>query len=186
MISCLMHKKSFHPKHTFEGILKSQLIRFLTICNNMEDFHEATSILLKAHREKRHYSGRFLRQVKSRFLRNYRQLGNTLDPIGAALKCKSRRCQCCLYLDEKSHSSNDDSDVPIFGGLNCLSKNIIYIIECKACGDKYVGGTGRCLKDRILITYQISVEIKMVQYLGISIMLIIFASALKKIWFYIP
>ena len=56
-----------------------------------------------------------------RFLRNYRQPGNTLDPIGAALKCKSSRCQCCLYLDEKSHFSND----------------------------KYVGETGRCLKDRM-------------------------------------
>ena len=145
----LLHKKSFHPKHTFEGILKSQLIRFLTICNNMEDFHEATSILFKVLREKRHYSGRFLRQVKARFLRNYRQPGNTLDPIGAALKCKSSRCQCCLYLDEKSHFNNDDFDFPIFGGLNCLSKNIIYIIECKACGDKYVGETGRCLKDRM-------------------------------------
>ena len=39
--------------------------------------------------------------------------------------------------------------ISIFGGLNCLSKNIIYIIECKACGDKYVGETGRCLKDRM-------------------------------------
>ena len=145
----LLHKKSFHPKHTFEGILKSQLIRFLTICNNKEDFHEATSILFKVLREKRHYSGRFLRQIKARFLRNYRQPGNTLDPIGAALKCKSSRCQCCLYFDEKSHFSNYDFDFPIFGGLNCLSKHIIYIIECKACGDKYVGETGRCLKDRM-------------------------------------
>ena len=59
--------------------------------------------------------------------------------------CKSRRCQCCLYLDEKSHSSNDGLDFPIFGGLNCLSKNIIHIIQHKACGDKCVGETGRCL-----------------------------------------
>ena len=136
-------------------------------------------------REKRHYSGRFLRQIKTRFLRNFRQPGNTLDPIGAALKCKSRRCRCCLYLDEKSHFSTDDFDFPIFGGLNCLSKNIIYIIACKTCGDKYVGETGLCLKDECLITYQISVEIKMVRYIDISIMPIIFASELKIIWFYI-
>ena len=43
----LLHKKSFHPKHSFEGILKSLLIRFLTMFNNMEDFHEATPILFK-------------------------------------------------------------------------------------------------------------------------------------------
>ena len=52
----LLHKQSFHPKYTFEGILKSQLIRLLTICNNMEDFHEATSILFKVLRGKRHNS----------------------------------------------------------------------------------------------------------------------------------
>ena len=25
----------------------------------------------------------------------------------------------------------------------------MYIIQCKACGDKYAGETGRCLKDRM-------------------------------------
>ena len=30
-----------------------------------------------------------------------------------------------------------------------MSKNSIYIIECKACGDKYVGEIGRCLKERM-------------------------------------
>ena len=126
----LLNKKSFHSKHTFEAILKSQFIRFLNICNNMQDFHEAMSILFKVLREKRHYSSRFLREVKARFLRNYRQAGNPLDSIVCALTCKSIRCQCCLYLVEKSHFSNDDFDFPIFGGLNCLSKNVI--IECKA------------------------------------------------------
>ena len=39
------------------------------------------------------------------YLRNYQLPGITYDPIGDALKCKSRRYQCCLYLDEKSHFS---------------------------------------------------------------------------------
>ena len=137
----LLHKKSFHPKHTFEGILKLQLTRFLTICNNMEDFHEATSVLFKVLREKLHHSGRFLRQIKAKFLRNYWQPGITYDTIGAALKYKSRRCQCCLYLEEKkSHFSNDGFDFPIFGRLNYFSKDIIYIIECTACGDNPQAG----------------------------------------------
>ena len=54
---------------------------------------------------------------------------------------------------KKSYFSNDDFDFPIFGGLNCLSKNIIYIIECKACGDKYVGETGRCLTHLGLVSH---------------------------------
>ena len=66
------------------------------------------------------------------------------------LKCKSRRCRGCLYFEEKSHFSNDDSDFPILGGwIKLLFENIIYIIECRACGDKYVGETWRCLKDRM-------------------------------------
>ena len=124
----------------------SQLIRFLTMCNNMEDFHEVTPILFKVLREKQQY-----RQIsQTSQSKNYRQPGNTLDSIWAALKCKSRRCQCCLYLNEKSHSGNDDFDfLKIVVVSNCLSKNIIYIIEYKACGDKYAGETGRCLKDRM-------------------------------------
>ena len=62
----LLHKKSFLPKHTFEEIVKSQLIRFLTICNNMEDIREATSILFKLLREKLHFLGRFLTQIKAK------------------------------------------------------------------------------------------------------------------------
>ena len=64
-----------------------------------------------------------------------------------ALKCKSRRSQCCPNLDEKSHFSDEDFDLTTFGGLNCFSK--MYIIECKACGDKYVGEADRCSKDKI-------------------------------------
>ena len=63
----LLHYKSFYPKHTFEGTLKSQHIRFLTICNNMEDLHEATSIQFKVVRGKRYFLSRFLRQVNARF-----------------------------------------------------------------------------------------------------------------------
>ena len=115
----------------------------------MEDIHEATSILFKVFREK-HNSGRFLTQIKAKFLRNYRQPCITYGPTEAALKCKSRRCWGCLYFEEKSHFSNDDSDFPILGGwIKLLFENIIYIIECRACGGKYFGETWRCLKHRM-------------------------------------
>lgn len=35
----LLHHISFHPKHTFKGILKSQLIRFHRICSREDDFN---------------------------------------------------------------------------------------------------------------------------------------------------
>ena len=40
-----------------------------------------------------------------------------------------------LFGGKKSHFSNDGFDFPIFGRLNYFSKDIIYIIECTACGD---------------------------------------------------
>ncbi len=35
----LLHKASFHPKHTFKGIVKSQIIRFHRISALESDFH---------------------------------------------------------------------------------------------------------------------------------------------------
>ena len=41
----LLYKGSFHPNHTFSGILKSQLLRFHRICNNISYFEESVLIL---------------------------------------------------------------------------------------------------------------------------------------------
>ena len=70
----LLDKRSFHPKHTFDGIVQSQLIRYLRICNNLDDFHDACSILFRALRTERHYSARKLREIKVQFLKNTFQL----------------------------------------------------------------------------------------------------------------
>lgn len=56
----LLHKSSFHPKHTFRGIVKSQLLRFDRICTLQADFKEAVKILFTA-LISRGYSRFFLR-----------------------------------------------------------------------------------------------------------------------------
>lgn len=63
----LLFKTSFHPVHTYRGLIKSQLIRFSRICSQKEDFEEAVGILFSALR-KRGYSRSFLRQCRDRFL----------------------------------------------------------------------------------------------------------------------
>lgn len=63
----LLHKESFHPKHTHKGILKSQLLRFHKICTQKADFFEATRTLFSALR-KRGYSRSFLRRGLKTFL----------------------------------------------------------------------------------------------------------------------
>ena len=40
--------KSFHPHHTFKGIVKSQIIRFQRNSSNKENFNEACSVLFSA------------------------------------------------------------------------------------------------------------------------------------------
>ena len=59
----LLHHTSFHPPHTFKGIVKSQLIRFDRICSRPEDREEAIQVLFTALRQ-RGYTRQFLRTVR--------------------------------------------------------------------------------------------------------------------------
>ena len=73
----LLNKSSFHPKHTFAGIIKLQITRFYRICSQITDFETACAVLFKALR-KRGYSKRFLRSIKSETLANIKT-GNSLN-----------------------------------------------------------------------------------------------------------
>lgn len=63
----LLFKTSFHPKHTFAGLIKSQLLRFHRICTQQCDFKQATRILFAA-LATRGYSRSFLRKCLKSFL----------------------------------------------------------------------------------------------------------------------
>ena len=59
----LLHKTSFHPKHTAKGVLKSQLLRFKRISSSHSDYSNACRILFDALSE-RNYSKSMLRKMK--------------------------------------------------------------------------------------------------------------------------
>ena len=59
----LLFSSSYHPRHTFSSIIKSQLIRFHRICSLPHHVEEATRTLFQALRP-RGYSKRFLRTIK--------------------------------------------------------------------------------------------------------------------------
>lgn len=63
----LLHKSSFHPKHTHRGLIKSQLLRFHRICSDNSIFWEATHTLFTSLR-RRGYSRTFLRNCLKKFL----------------------------------------------------------------------------------------------------------------------
>lgn len=76
----LLHRHSFHPRHTFRGIVKSQLLRFSKICTKQEDFWEATKVLFSALR-KRGYSRSFLRNSCKSFRDTVRKDNKELIPL---------------------------------------------------------------------------------------------------------
>jgi len=59
----LLDKHSFHPQHTFKGIVKGQIYRFYRLCTHKKHFEEAVNILFTALRNM-HYSKRFLVKQK--------------------------------------------------------------------------------------------------------------------------
>lgn len=92
----LLHKDSFHPKHTFRGIVKSQILRFKRICTTEEYFYEAVQTLFKSLRQ-RGYSRSFLRNCYKTFQdRKERDGGNsiplvtTFSSVGRLLNNKFR------------------------------------------------------------------------------------------------
>ena len=63
----LLHKHSFHPRHTFAGIIKGQLSRFHRLCSFHKDFNLACRTLFNALRDM-NYSRRSLKQTLHDFL----------------------------------------------------------------------------------------------------------------------
>ena len=64
----LLHKHSFHPQHTFKGIVKGQLKRFHRLCTHTKDFKEAVCSNPLHSTSDMNYSERFLQQHKRDFL----------------------------------------------------------------------------------------------------------------------
>lgn len=62
----LLFKTSHHPRHTFAGLVKSQLLRFHRICSDKGDFKQATKTLFSA-LATRGYSRSFLRKCFKTF-----------------------------------------------------------------------------------------------------------------------
>lgn len=66
----LLHRSSFHPTHTFKGILKSQVLRFRRLSSYKTDYDWACRTLFHSLR-KRGYNYRLLRKTKLDIWNNY-------------------------------------------------------------------------------------------------------------------
>ena len=153
----LLSKSSFHPKHTFSGILKSQIIRFYRICSERSEFEKACATLFSA-LEKRGYSKRFLRYIKIRTL-NQLEKGSSINTPFAydprvtnvnSAPCNRTHCNTCEFYQERSEvtSSSNKQTFKIQHDISCSDNNLIYLIECDNCGIQYIGQTKRSLRHR--------------------------------------
>ena len=66
-------------------------------------------------------------------------------------KC-NKPCSICPFVSTKKtiKAKHSDHQVELSKHFDCNTKNIVYIIECKKCGDQYIGQTKNSLKDRFL------------------------------------
>ena len=143
----LLHKVSYHPKHTFKGILKSQIIRFHRICNNKSDFEQACTTLFRVLR-RRGYSKRLLRSIKSKTLK---ALLPTYNGAGGSRKCQQKSCKTCPYIFETKIIVDSKGKVyTIEDKMDCQSVCLIYLIQCKNCDVRYVGETNNSLHERFI------------------------------------
>ncbi|XP_019897156.3 uncharacterized protein LOC105009030 isoform X2 [Esox lucius] len=76
----LLYRSSFHPQHTYAGLLKSQLLRFHRICTRREDFELATQTLFSA-LINRGYTHTMFRKALKSYLDPKPQNLDTLLPV---------------------------------------------------------------------------------------------------------
>jgi len=75
------------------------------------------------------------------------KLKSTNDATGTT-PCNATRCLTCKYICSDTLVIGPKSFYEVRQNFNCKSKELIYCLSCKKCGDLYVGETGRALCDR--------------------------------------
>ena len=157
----LLHKNSHHPKHTFKGIIKSQVLRFHHLCTEKEDFETACKQLFTALKP-RGYTFTFLWKIKKETLKELTEpTKGKPSPFHVytkppqrnhkVTKCGSKGCRTCPHVVESSEfkSTATNKIYLIHHNMDCKTKEIIYLVTCARCGIQYVGETGGCLQQRL-------------------------------------
>lgn len=153
----LLHKESYHPKHTFRGILKSQILRFYRNCSQKVDFDKACAFVFHKLRQ-RGYSERSLRYIKSETLQKLNS-GESFTPPGIDIEpdteyhgqpCKHQFCFICDDVRESSSviSNTTKFVFKLHHNMDCNSSNLIYLVNCKECKKQYIGKTKNSLRRR--------------------------------------
>jgi hypothetical protein len=145
----MLHPESLHPRHMKEGVILSQILRYVKNCNFHSDFMVQFSSLQKA-LVSQGYTRSCIRQIKSRALAllNYQH-----TPEGEIMKgfhpCTSDCLVCLNHGITKTSLEFNTGAKMISQFLTCSTSNVIYIICCVKCPQMYVGESKNSLKKRI-------------------------------------
>ncbi|GAA6106737.1 uncharacterized protein LOC105009030 isoform X1 [Tachysurus ichikawai] len=125
----LLHGDSYHPKHTFRGIIKAQLLRFGRICTQKHDFEKAKKALFNALRG-RGYTRNFLRSVYTTWRRDPQHpsahQGKAMGRVIVPLVFKFSKYNLCLsrILKNNFHTTfKDDQSSLGIRVLTAFTKN---------------------------------------------------------------
>ena len=129
----LLHTNSFHRKHTFPGIVKSQILRYYRNCSDLTEFNKACTLLEQA-LAPRGYKKSFFRKIKTKLLKEI----TYKDPIGIS-KCLQKRCLLCPQLNIGNQIQIGPHTFKIKEPLDCHTSNLIYVLSCQKCNLHYVG-----------------------------------------------
>ena len=63
---------------------------------------------------------------------------------GSSCRCERKRCCVCKFIPETStfYDKDLENKCTITGGcLNCNSRNVVYLVQCRTCDTQYVGSS---------------------------------------------
>lgn len=140
----LLHKKSYHPQHTFRGILKGQIIRFVRICNNNKDIRNAINTVFPI-LHKRGYKPQFTLDI---YRKTMEEIYIAQNPSLTVKQCQIPQCKLHKYLKPLKRLQYNDISMDITDQMDCSTSNIIYSIKCSLCRLIYIGQTSQTLRQR--------------------------------------
>ena len=78
------------------------------------------------------------------------------NKVHKTAKCGDKRCKCCENIIETSSFlfSDINLEFQIKTDMNCNSKNLIYVLFCNGCNQRYVGQSGDELRSRCRVHRQ--------------------------------
>jgi len=147
----LLHPFSFHPPHTYKGIIKAQILRYIKLSTLPQDFQQ-TYNTLKTSLISMGYTRNIIRQCKKEAF----QLSapSPTNMITGCKPCNRPRCQTCKHM-RTTHTvcGNQPGDMfLITQNTSCYTHNCIYAIHCNLCPNTptlYIGETQNSCRERI-------------------------------------